>query len=170
MGKLKKKRVGFVLDLAPLVDITFLLLTFFMFTAKFKSEAESEQKFALKRPKITADTTKIPERGVAMIKIGIDTTASPPDTSFYYTLSDEPARKAVFENSNLPEEDKSKVQVKVKPDALNVLVSQTRRFDRKIKFAVDADAGIQFVYIDTLMSIMRRNNATIFNFVTDAQR
>jgi biopolymer transport protein ExbD len=28
----KKKRVGFVLDMTPLVDITFLLLTFFMFT------------------------------------------------------------------------------------------------------------------------------------------
>lgn len=27
-----KKRVGFVLDMTPLVDITFLLLTFFMFT------------------------------------------------------------------------------------------------------------------------------------------
>lgn len=28
----KKKRVGFVLDMTPLVDIAFLLLTFFMFT------------------------------------------------------------------------------------------------------------------------------------------
>jgi len=28
----KSKRVGFVLDMTPLVDITFLLLTFFMFT------------------------------------------------------------------------------------------------------------------------------------------
>ena len=28
----KKKRVGFTLDMTPLVDITFLLLTFFMFT------------------------------------------------------------------------------------------------------------------------------------------
>lgn len=32
-GKRKqKKRIGFVLDMTPLVDITFLLLTFFMFT------------------------------------------------------------------------------------------------------------------------------------------
>lgn len=28
----KKKRIGFRIDLTPLVDITFLLLTFFMFT------------------------------------------------------------------------------------------------------------------------------------------
>ena len=28
----KKKRIGFHLDMTPLVDITFLLLTFFMFT------------------------------------------------------------------------------------------------------------------------------------------
>lgn len=31
-GRKKKKRMGFHLDMTPLVDITFLLLTFFMFT------------------------------------------------------------------------------------------------------------------------------------------
>lgn len=51
MPKVKKKRMGFVIDMTPLVDITFLLLTFFMFTAKFKTEAEAEQKFVIERPK-----------------------------------------------------------------------------------------------------------------------
>ncbi|MCK5741730.1 MAG: biopolymer transporter ExbD, partial [Chlorobi bacterium] len=37
MAKVKKNRVSFVIDMTPLVDITFLLLTFFMFTAKFKT-------------------------------------------------------------------------------------------------------------------------------------
>ncbi len=69
MPKVKKKRVGFVIDMTPLVDITFLLLTFFMFTAKFKTEAEAEQKFFVKRPQATADTSKLPERDLAVIKI-----------------------------------------------------------------------------------------------------
>ena len=55
MPKVKKKRIGFVIDMTPLVDITFLLLTFFMFTAKFKTEAESEQKFYIKRPVASGD-------------------------------------------------------------------------------------------------------------------
>jgi len=52
MPKVKMKRTGFVIDMTPLVDITFLLLTFFMFTAKFKSDADNEQKISDKKTKI----------------------------------------------------------------------------------------------------------------------
>lgn len=38
----KKKRVGFHLDMTPLVDITFLLLTFFMFTTTMASPQTME--------------------------------------------------------------------------------------------------------------------------------
>jgi biopolymer transport protein ExbD len=40
----KKKRVGFVLDMTPLVDITFLLLTFFMFTTTMMQPQVMEMK------------------------------------------------------------------------------------------------------------------------------
>ncbi|MBI3580222.1 MAG: biopolymer transporter ExbD, partial [Ignavibacteriales bacterium] len=40
MGKFKKKRVGISLDMTPLVDVAFLLLTFFMLTTKFKPVEE----------------------------------------------------------------------------------------------------------------------------------
>lgn len=44
-GKRKqKKRVGFVLDMTPLVDITFLLLTFFMFTTTMTTPQVMEMK------------------------------------------------------------------------------------------------------------------------------
>ncbi len=39
-----KKRVGFVLDMTPLVDITFLLLTFFMFTTTMATPQVMEMK------------------------------------------------------------------------------------------------------------------------------
>ena len=58
--------------MTPLVDITFLLLTFLMFTAKFKSESESEQKYVVQRPMSTIDTTKIPEKDLAKVLITID--------------------------------------------------------------------------------------------------
>ena len=62
MSKIKKKRVGFVLDMTPLVDITFLLLTFFMFTAKFKSESENQNKVEIKRPQTQSDTAKLADK------------------------------------------------------------------------------------------------------------
>lgn len=43
----KKKRVGFVLDMTPLVDITFLLLTFFMFTTTMMQPQVMEMKLPL---------------------------------------------------------------------------------------------------------------------------
>jgi len=86
MPKVKMKRTGFVIDMTPLVDITFLLLTFFMFTAKFKSEADSEQKFQIKRPKTQADTAKLPEKDVAVIRIAIDSTKAT-DTAYYFSVA-----------------------------------------------------------------------------------
>lgn len=68
----KMKRVGVVMDMTPLVDVAFLLLTFFMFTAKFKSDVESEQKFDIQRPKASADTTKLPEKNTATVKVAIE--------------------------------------------------------------------------------------------------
>ena len=72
--KVKVKRRGFAIDMTPLVDITFLLLTFFMFTATFKTAAEAEQKFVIQRPATTPiDTSKLPDKDLATIKIAIDT-------------------------------------------------------------------------------------------------
>ncbi|MCX8055805.1 MAG: biopolymer transporter ExbD, partial [Ignavibacteria bacterium] len=96
MAKVKKKRVGFVIDMTPLVDITFLLLTFFMFTAKFKTQAESEQKFVIKRPASTpVDTATIPDKDLAVIKVAIDSATS--DTMYYYEVLNEADRQAVWQ-------------------------------------------------------------------------
>jgi biopolymer transport protein ExbD len=171
MPKIKKKRVGFVLDLAPLVDIAFLLLTFFMFTAKFKSEAESEQKFKIERPKATADTTTVPEENLATIKVAIDTVTK--DTNYYFALSNEKVRERVYQAvlskypAEVQEQYAGKALIQATPEMLKDLVRQSRIASFKTKFAVDADAGIQFHFIEDLMDIMRKSNATAFNLIVD---
>lgn len=168
MPKVKKKRVGFVLDMTPLVDIAFLLLTFFMFTAKFKSEAEAEQKFTIQRPQATADTSKIPEKDLAIIKIGIDSLTA--DTSYYYTLTNEETRQKVWGNQeNLTEETRAKRLLQVNLQGLDRLISDTRRVNLNTKFAIDADRRIEYKWIEDLMNVMQENNATIFNIVTDKE-
>ncbi len=167
MPKIKKKRVGFVLDMTPLVDIAFLLLTFFMFTAKFKSEAEAEQKFTIQRPVASADTSKIPEADVAMIKIGIDTVYN--DTAYYYSLSNEMTRENVYRSvDGLTPEQQEKALIKVANiEMLEQLVAKTRTENLKTQFAIDADKSIRYKYIEDLMNVMQKYNATEFNFVTD---
>jgi biopolymer transport protein ExbD len=167
VSKIKKKRVGFVLDMTPLVDIAFLLLTFFMFTAKFKSDTENEQKFQIKRPQASADTSKLPDQNLAMIKIAIDTVLN--DTAYYYSLSNEADRKIVYHSPSVsvPDEVREKVQLKVDLKQLETLIKQTRITNIRMKFAVDADRKIQYKWVEDMMEVMRRSNATVFTFVTD---
>jgi len=42
MPAVKVKRMGIAIDMTPLVDVAFLLLTFFMLTTKFKPQEEVE--------------------------------------------------------------------------------------------------------------------------------
>ena len=171
----KPKRLGFKLDMTPLVDIAFLLLTFFMFTAKFKSEAESEQKFEIKRPVATADTTRLPEVGTAIIKVGFDEQG---DTAFWFSVTNEEDRKFVYDKAQLADTMRDKALIPLGNDTLTLarLVLATRflnsdksRDDTSAVptvFAIDADKQLGFQKIEQLMDVMRSQGATIFNFVT----
>ncbi|MBM2816784.1 MAG: hypothetical protein HW421_3546 [Ignavibacteria bacterium] len=170
MPKVKKKRVGFVIDMTPLVDITFLLLTFFMFTAKFKSQAESEQKFTIQRPYASADTSKMPDKDLALIKIAIDSASG--DTSYHYELINEQLRQNVWNSiQSLTPEMRSKHQLIVNLDILGQLVKYTVLYSKnKIKFAIDADRRLRYKWIADATDVMRRNRATVFNYVTQKRQ
>ncbi len=166
MPKVKKKRMGFVIDMTPLVDITFLLLTFFMFTAKFKTEAEAEQKFVIERPKVTADTSKVPDKDLAIIKIAVDSLTA--DTTYYYELLNEADRNQVWALSqSVPNELKEQAQLSVSLESLDELVRNTRVIRPETVFAIDADKRLRFQWVWDAMDVLRRNRATVFNYVTE---
>ncbi len=167
MPKVKKKRVGFVIDMTPLVDITFLLLTFFMFTAKFKTEAESEQKFVIQRPEASADTSKVPETDIAIIRLAIDSATA--DTVYYYEVVNEEDREKIWALTNtLTAEQQQQALLPVAgPEQLGQLVKNTLAVTKgKVKFALDADKRIRYWWLFKTMDIMRENRATVFNLVT----
>jgi len=171
----KPKRLGFKLDMTPLVDIAFLLLTFFMFTAKFKSDAENEQKFEIKRPVATADTTKLPDVGTAIIKLAVDERG---DTAFWYSVTNDSDRLFVYDKAELPDSLRSQALVPLNQDTVMLarLVLATRfRMEEKrqadstaapIVFAIDADQSINYSQVERLMDILRSQGATVFNFIT----
>ena len=170
MPKIKKKRMSFVIDMTPLVDITFLLLTFLMFTAKFKSEAESEQQFTIVRPTASPDTTKLPERDVAIINIAIDE-KNPTDTSYYYGLTNTNDWKKVLSYMpDLAERISGQNLVKVDTTLLGTLVKYTLAVNNSTTFALDADKRVRFKYIEDVMNTLRKNKAFTFNFVTEKRK
>ena len=172
MAKVKKARISFVIDMTPLVDITFLLLTFFMFTAKFKSEAESEQKFFIMRPQASADTSKLPERNLATIKIAIDSATA--DTLYYYELTNEQDRAQVWQRipaiaANPALMKKAQLNI-ADMTVLGQLILNTRLVNTKTRFAIEADRRIRYKWVSDVMDVMRKNRATVFNFVTEKRQ
>ena len=168
--KVKVKRLGFAIDMTPLVDITFLLLTFFMFTATFKSQAEAEQKFVIQRPATTpVDTSKLPDRDIAIIKIAIDSTGL--DTSYYYEVVNENDRIVVWQNTpGIHDTLMSKALLPCSKELLNLLVKNTRIQNPTTSFAIDADQSLRFEWVSDAMDILRRNRATVFRYVTDKRQ
>lgn len=175
MPKVKKKRVGFVIDMTPLVDITFLLLTFFMFTAKFKTEAENEQKFMIERPKVSADTSKLPEVNLATIKIAF-TDSTRKDTSYYFTMSNQESFESIkVKTDGLTPEQKESALIQADLLTLEKLVREVYRIDYSTgsldtKFAIDADQDLPFDWVNNAMEVLRKNNYTTFNYVTDKKQ
>ncbi|MEY3386401.1 MAG: hypothetical protein RIR53_1212 [Bacteroidota bacterium] len=172
MSKIKKKRLGFVLDMTPLVDITFLLLTFFMFTAKFKSESENQQKVEIKRPKTQADTAKLAEKDLVMVKVGVDSVLK--DTAWYVSMINEQdvvsLRRAMLD-AKFPGADDKTVSFKV-PDTvwLGKIIQSCRIVNPKAAFAIDADRRLRYQWIELAVNEMRKNRATTFSFVTEKKQ
>ena len=167
MPKVKSKRVGFVIDMTPLVDITFLLLTFFMFTAKFKTEAEAEQKFIIERPQATADTSKLPEQNLGVVKVAFTDTLRK-DTSYYFTMTNEEAFMKVKQlTEGLPTQALEESQLQVNLETLDALLGNVQKVDNATEFAIDADKGLPFVWVWNAMDKLRKNRFTKFNYITD---
>src|SRR5690349_13303550 len=96
MAKAKLKRHGFHIDMTPLVDVGFLLLTFFMLTAKFKSD--TGESLEIKLPQAQADTTKLPDVNIVTLTIGLSQVQAgeTPDTLIYFSVASEKDRAAVY--------------------------------------------------------------------------
>lgn len=170
MSKIKKKRLGFVLDMTPLVDITFLLLTFFMFTAKFKSSAESQQKVRVIRPTTIADTAKLADKDLCIIKIGVDTVAK--DTSYYISMvnTDDVVAYRNALDSILPASMKGDTALfKVDTGLFEPFIRTAQALDpkRKLTFAIDADKDLTYKWVEFAIEKMRKNRVLSFNFVTE---
>jgi biopolymer transport protein ExbD len=167
--KVKKKRMGFVIDMTPLVDITFLLLTFLMFTAKFKSEAEADQEFMIVRPAASPDTTNLPERDLAIISVALENNDQ--DTTYYFGMTNSPDREKVFANiPQIPDSLKMKGTIKADSLLLNSLIRNTRIVNPSTIFALDADRDVEYRFVFNVMDMLRKNRIFTFNYVTEKRK
>jgi biopolymer transport protein ExbD len=114
-GRKKKKRMGFHLDMTPLVDITFLLLTFFMFTTTMATPQVMDMSMP---PEIEVD---VPVKESLLFTILVDEH----NRVFYYPeqeevteLKDIKGLKAIAKQQNLKETAKNELITALKVDPL----------------------------------------------------
>jgi biopolymer transport protein ExbD len=178
MAKVKLKRHGFRLDMTPMVDVGFLLLTFFMLTAKFKTQ--TDESLDIRLPKAEADTTKLPDVNIATLTIGLDSSAGRMDTIMYFGVINEKDRAPIYgaakplvdrkTQQEIPEPQyATRSQMWVDKDRLEKMIHQARLQNPSMRYAIDADRRLSYGYIDDIMRIMQKYGATRFNLVTTTQ-
>ncbi len=153
MPKIKKGRVGIKLDMTPMVDVAFLLLTFFMLTTQFKPPEDVTVELPTSH-----SAFKLPESDVMMITIA-------EDGRIFLGLDSQNLRMKLF-----GDEGRGKLSFEVTKDDLANLLIQARISNPRLRTVVKGDRGAPFGPVEDVMSILQKTKITRFNLVTDLER
>lgn len=139
--------------MTPLVDVAFLLLTFFMLTTQFKPMEE----VTIILPS-SHSAYKLPESDVMTVNIA-------QDGRIFMGLDSQHLRSRLFGKEN---ELKASVQID-KSQLANYLV-QARTMNPKLRTVIKGDRDADYGTVEDVMDILQKTQITRFNLVTDLAR
>ena len=149
----KTKRVGFKLDMTPMVDVGFLLLTFFMLTTQFKPSDVAE----IVLPS-SHSAFKLPDADVMIVTVD-------KEGNIFLGVDSQNLRVALF-----GEQNKLRAGVQVQLVELGQLLREARIRNPKLRTVIKADKESAYKIIQDVMETLQRENITRFNLVTDLER
>lgn len=149
----KAKRVGFSLDMTPMVDVGFLLLTFFMLTTTFKPDEVAE----IILPE-SHSAFKLPDANVMTVSID-------KDGNIYLGVDSQNLRAALFGVQNA-----LKAGVMVQLNELPQLLREARIRNPKLRTVIKADKESEYSVVQSVMEVLQKENITRFNLVTNMER
>lgn len=153
MPKIKKGRVGIKIDMTPMVDVAFLLLTFFMLTTQFKAPEEVE----IELPSSSSEF-KLPESDIMMINVT-------QDGKIVLGLDSQILMGKLF-----GEENKYKAGIEVDAFNLGNLLIQARSSNPKLRTVIKGDKRAPYGKIEDIMNTLQQVKITRFNLITDLER
>jgi biopolymer transport protein ExbD len=153
MPKIKKKRVGFKLDMTPMVDVAMLLLTFFMMTTQFRPEDAT----AIDLPSSHAPF-KMPETDIMTVTINRE-------GRVFLGVDSQTLRGQLFGEAN-----KLRPSMEVDRKALHDLLIQARISNPKLRTLVKGDKDAPFGPVEDILDILRQVKITRFNLVTEMDK
>jgi biopolymer transport protein ExbD len=149
----KKGRINIVIDMTPMVDVTMLLLTFFMLTTSFRPPAEAEVLLPSSH-----SAFKLPESDVITITLT-------KDNKIFLGFDSQYLRARIFGDEN-----KLRSGMEVERDALANLLIQARIANPKLRTVIKGDKGAQYGPVEDIMSILQKVKITRFSLVTELEK
>lgn len=196
MGKIKTHRTTPSLDMTPMVDLAFLLVTFFMLTAT----ATPDEPVTVDTPSSVSEI-KLPETNIMLITVAEDGRVFfSMDGKYHrqqllqrvgehYSISfteEEKARFGVMSSFGLPigqlkeyinldpEHRKEVNQTGIPVDSLNNQLKDwivfTRMTNPGVRIAIKGDANSQYPIIEKVMNTLIDNNVNRFNLITNLEK
>jgi len=153
MPKIKKHRLGVSIDNTPLVDVGFLLLTFFMLTTQFKPPEEVQ----IILPS-SHSVFNLPESNIMAITIS-------KDNRIFLGFDSQKMMVKLF-----GEENKLRLAVEVTTKELPDLLVRARIANPKLRTVVKGDKDSEYGIAEDIMDILQKTQITRFNLVTDFEQ
>jgi biopolymer transport protein ExbD len=153
MPKIKKKRLGFKIDMTPMVDVAMLLLTFFMMTTQFRPPEETK----IDLPASHAPF-KMPETDIMVVTVNRE-------GRVFLGVDSQVLRAQLFGEAN-----KLRPAMEVDRKALHDLLIQARISNPKLRTLVKGDKDAPFGPIEDILDILRQVKITRFNLVTELEK
>jgi biopolymer transport protein ExbD len=153
MPKHKKSRVGIKLDMTPLVDVAFLLLTFFMLTTQFKPPEEVSVDIPASHSAI-----KLPEADVMLVTVN-------KEGKIYLGIDSPRMMERLFGEAN-----RLKNAVQVDKNQLGNLLIQARISNPKLRTVLKGDKNSPYGPVEDVLDVFQKARITRFNMVTDLEK
>ena len=175
MPKIKKSRVGVKLDMTPLVDVAFLLLTFFMLTTQFKPPEDVQVDIPASH-----SVFKLPEKDVMTVTID-------KESRIFLGVDAQQVRQRVFTEvvnnhwNNLPREVQQRYgspenmallapSIQVTKEELPNLLVKARTTNPKLRTVLKGDKNAEYGVTQDVMDVLQKTNITRFNLITDFEK
>ena len=154
MPKIKKKRLGYALDMTPMVDVAMLLLTFFMMTTQFRPEEAT----AIDMPASHAPF-KMPETDIMVVTINRE-------GRVFLGVDAQSLRGQLF-----GEENKLRANMEIEDrNVLRDLLIQARIANPKLRTLVKGDRDAPYGPVEDILGILRQVKISRFNLITELEK
>lgn len=152
MPKLKKGRVAVRVDMTPMVDVAFLLLTFFMLTTQFTPPEQVKIEVPVSHSAI-----KLPDSNILTVYVD-------KDSKIFMGVDSQNLMVKLF-----GEQARLKKEVQVNLQNLPDLLVQARIGNPRLRTVVKGDKNADYGIISDLMELLQKTQITRFAIVTDLE-